>query len=430
PSKSPVSGKKKAAAKKPAKKAAMANSSAPAPSLVKQAPMPASDASSTGASGAVPRFLNPHQKSVIGTALTLASLAVILFILLSAFRYIVGFFSTFSSVFMPLLVAGLIALILRPYYSFIVQRLRFPPIIGVLTVFVTVLLPFMAFIWFFGALAVGEISALSQQLPKLVDETRAWLETTREDQHLRDFIIKYEVVERAKTLITTRAGLIAEGLQRLVWGTVSVGASAFSTLIGFFNWFVMPIYLVFMFMAKPYHKEDIEGLMPFLNESTRRNVIYLGEEFIKIIVTFFRGQLLIALAQGVLYAIGFSLVGLNYGFVLGLMLGFLNIIPYLGSMIGLAIALPLAFFQPDGGGLTLGLVVAVFLIVQNIEGYVLTPKIMGDKTGLHPMAIMVALFFWGTALGGIVGMILAIPLTAFLVVVWRLLKQEYIQEVF
>ena len=112
-----------------------------------------------------------------------------------------------------------------------------------------------------------------------------------------------------------------------------------------------------------------------------------------------------------------------------MMLGFLNIIPYLGSMIGLAIALPLAFFQPEGGTLTLALVLAVFLIVQNIEGYILTPKIMGDKTGLHPMAIMVALFFWGTALGGIVGMILAIPLTAFLVVVWRLLKQEYIQEV-
>ena len=73
-------------------------------------------------------------------------------------------------------------------------------------------------------------------------------------------------------------------------------------------------------------------------------------------------------------------------------------------------------------------VIVVLLIVQVIEGYILTPKIMGDRTGLHPMAIMVAVFFWGTALGGILGMILAIPLTAFLTVFWRLAKEKYILE--
>ncbi|UCF68279.1 MAG: AI-2E family transporter, partial [Acidobacteriota bacterium] len=62
------------------------------------------------------------------------------------------------------------------------------------------------------------------------------------------------------------------------------------------------------------------------------------------------------------------------------------------------------------------------------EGYLLTPKIMGDRTGLHPVAIIVAVFFWGSALGGISGMILAIPLTAFLVVFWRLAKERYIGE--
>jgi predicted PurR-regulated permease PerM len=70
----------------------------------------------------------------------------------------------------------------------------------------------------------------------------------------------------------------------------------------------------------------------------------------------------------------------------------------------------------------------VFTIVQLIESYFLTPKIMGDKTGLHPMAIIVAIFFWGSALQGILGMILAIPLTAFLVVFWRLAKERYIDE--
>jgi predicted PurR-regulated permease PerM len=70
----------------------------------------------------------------------------------------------------------------------------------------------------------------------------------------------------------------------------------------------------------------------------------------------------------------------------------------------------------------------VFTLVQLIEGYFLTPRIMGDRTGLHPMAIIVAVFFWGSALSGILGMILAIPLTAFGVVFWRLAKEKYIKE--
>jgi predicted PurR-regulated permease PerM len=70
----------------------------------------------------------------------------------------------------------------------------------------------------------------------------------------------------------------------------------------------------------------------------------------------------------------------------------------------------------------------VFAVVQTIEAYLLTPKIMGDRTGLHPVVIIVAIFFWGSAFGGITGMILAIPLTAFLVVFWRLAREKYLPE--
>ena len=114
--------------------------------------------------------------------------------------------------------------------------------------------------------------------------------------------------------------------------------------------------------------------------------------------------------------------------IIGLVLGFLNIIPYLGSIIGLSISLPLSYFQTGGGLGRLLAVLIVFAVVQLIESYVLTPKIMGDRTGLHFMAIIIAIFFWGAALGGILGMILAIPLTAFLASLWRLAKEKYITE--
>ena len=145
-------------------------------------------------------------------------------------------------------------------------------------------------------------------------------------------------------------------------------------------------------------------------------------------VAFFRGQLVIASIQGVLFAIGFSLAGLKYGAVIGITLGFLNIVPYLGNIIGLGTALPIAFFQEGGGIGRVVAVLVVFAIVQSIEGYFLTPKIMGDRTGLHPVVIIIAIFFWGTALSGISGMILAIPLTAFMVVFWRLAREKYVRE--
>jgi predicted PurR-regulated permease PerM len=145
-------------------------------------------------------------------------------------------------------------------------------------------------------------------------------------------------------------------------------------------------------------------------------------------VIFFRGQLMIAFLQGILFALGFGLAGLRYGIVIGLLLGFLNIIPYLGSIVGLSIVLPVAYFQAGGGSEMLLWAMAVFVVVQLIEGYLLTPKIMGDRTGLHFMAIIVAIFFWGVALGGILGMIMAIPLTAFLVSFWHLAREKYIRE--
>ena len=89
-------------------------------------------------------------------------------------------------------------------------------------------------------------------------------------------------------------------------------------------------------------------------------------------------------------------------------------------------ALPVAYLQPEGGLTLVMITLGVFVAVQLIEGYVLTPRIMGDATGLHPMVIIVAIFFWGTALDGILGMVLAIPLTAFGFVAWQLLRKRYL----
>jgi predicted PurR-regulated permease PerM len=201
-----------------------------------------------------------------------------------------------------------------------------------------------------------------------------------------------------------------------------------SWAVGLVAWAVFPIYFSFFLMADAVDMSNLERYLPFFKAETRKDIVYLLGEFVNIIVAFFRGQLVIASIQGLMFAVGFSIVGLKYGAVIGITLGFLNIVPYLGNIIGLGTALPLAFFQDGGGLVRVLLVLLVVAAVQMIEGYFLTPKIMGDRTGLHPVVIIVAIFFWGTALNGIMGMILAIPLTAFLVVFWRLAREKYMPE--
>ncbi len=109
-------------------------------------------------------------------------------------------------------------------------------------------------------------------------------------------------------------------------------------------------------------------------------------------------------------------------YTLGLILGLLNVVPFLGTVIGLVIVLPLSYFQPDGGIGVLVVTILVFAVVQLIESWVLTPRIMAHRTGLPPVLVVISVFFWGIAFGGVAGMILAVPLTAFLVATWSQIK--------
>jgi len=339
---------------------------------------------------------------------------------------IASFLRSFSHVFLPLAVAGVVALVLQPYYDFLRKKVRLPVPLALLALFLSAAVPLTAFSWFFGALIVEQFEEMIRQFPEVWQKARIQVETRW--PQVVEFLGAHPIGQRIRGAVEGQQEALMEGLQFVGGKALSAGAGVLRGAGAMLSWAVMPVYLVFFLMGGRLELDKLDGYLPFLKPETRKDVIFLVKEFVNILVAFFRGQLLIALLQGLLFAVGFSIVGLKFGFVLGLLLGFLNIIPYLGSMVGLGITLPLAYFQQDGGWVTLVAVVVVFVVVQMIEGYVLTPKIMGDRTGLHPMAIIVAVFFWGSALSGILGMILAIPLTAFLVVFWRLAKDKYIEE--
>ena len=372
--------------------------------------------------------LTDRQRNTIAAALTVIAVGVIL-LATGVLIYLIGaFFNKFSNVFLPVAVAGVMALVFNPYYEWLCNRLRMPRIVALAFLFLSLLLPFVGIGWFFGSKLTAQIGELISNLPGYWTSSVEWVR-----QHLpqvQEFFDDHPIGQQIRKTMAEGDGTegVWSGFKIFGDKALLAGGALLRGIGSLLNWAVLPVYLAFFLMARRADDFDPHELLPFLKQETREDVVYLVTEFVNIIVSFFRGQLLIALLQGILFAIGFEIVSLKYGLVFGLLLGFLNIIPYLGSIVGLGICLPLAFFQ-DGGGLwaTVGVMI-VFVTVQMIEGYLLTPKIMGDRTGLHPMVIMIAIFFWGSALGGITGMILAIPLTAFLVVFWRLAREKYIHE--
>jgi predicted PurR-regulated permease PerM len=370
--------------------------------------------------------LTERQQSTIASALTILSAVVIIATIGGLFWLIGSFFNRFSNVFLPLAVAGVAALVFQPYFEWLRDRLKLGKAAALVALFLSAVIPLAAFFWFFGALLVDQVGELIDKIPEWYQASSEWVKE-RAPKAVA-FVQNHPYLKSIQSLVEGREETLMQGLEAVGRGALSAGAGVLSSIGALLGWVVTPVYFAFFLLADAPGKLDIQRYLPFLKEETRNDVAYLVTQFVEIIVAFFRGQLIIAFLQGVLFAIGFSVVGLKYGFVIGIVLGFLNIIPYLGSIVGLATALPLAFFQPGGGLITAALVLLVFTIVQLIEGYLLTPKIMGDRTGLHPMVIIVAVFFWGSALNGITGMILAIPLTAFLVVFWRLAREKYVRE--
>ena len=241
--------------------------------------------------------------------------------------------------------------------------------------------------------------------------------------HIYDRIMENSAIASAAESVKDQAGRIPA---MLLPSLRAITGGAWASVSFLTHLAIVPIYLFFFLLSRSDGTKNLPNHLPFLAPNVRADVVFLVQEFLAVLTSFFRGQLLIGIMMGTLYAVGFTLVGLRFGLFIGLLLGVLNIVPYLGTIIGLLVAVPIAALQDEGGVKTVALVLLVKIIVQSVEGWILTPKIMGDRTGLHPVTIIVAVFFWGTALDGVLGMILAIPLTAFFVTVWRLLKLKYL----
>jgi predicted PurR-regulated permease PerM len=176
----------------------------------------------------------------------------------------------------------------------------------------------------------------------------------------------------------------------------------------------MPIVAFYMMIDWPRLTNKVQDIIPHKNKSRIKTIL---SDIDRSLAGFIRGQLTVCLFLGGFYAIGLSLMGLQYGFFVGVAAGVLSIIPYVGSIFGLIASVGLAYYQFGGWEYPV-IALAIFVVGQLIEGNYLTPKLVGESVGLHPLWVIFVLMAGG-ALMGIVGMMIAVPVAAIIAVFIR-----------
>ena len=315
-----------------------------------------------------------------------------------------------SSVLVPFLVAWLIAYLLYPIVTFIQYKCRVKS--RILSIIITVLLIL--------GIIVGGCYLI---IPPIIEEMG----------HLKDIIVEYVTTDSTVASVSgevqnyikhnidineiTKALTVqdvSQFMEEKVPQFFSFISSSVSAIVGFIASLIAIIYLFFILVD---YELMAEGLLKMLPKDKRSIVHDIMLDLQKGMNGYFRGQSIIALCVGILFSIGFLIIGFPLAIPLGLFIGFLNLVPYL-QVIGFIPTIILSLLKAyDTGQSFWGIILSaliVFAVVQAIQDWVLTPRIMGKVTGLNPAVILLALSIWGSLLG-FVGLIVALPLTTLIV---------------
>lgn len=332
-----------------------------------------------------------------------------------------------TPVLLPLAIAGILAYLLDPLVD-ILEKRRVPRGWGIILVYL---------------LGVGIVAgSAAMVIPRLVVETkklvldmpnygnriterfRSWKETSRVGKKLGELLDtqKFQQVWDTELSKNVQDALskLAPTVSAWVVAQMSRVASWFGLLVGIA---MVPVYLFYLLLEKRGISGKWTNYLPIHESKWKIESVFIIQQINDYLILFFRGQVLVALCDGILLTMGFLAIGLDYAFLLGMVAGVLSIVPFLGVAISIIPAVILAVVQFNDW-LHPVLVLGVFALVQFLEGFVISPKIMGDRVGLHPLTIILAVMIGTTLMGGIIGGILAIPLTAALRVlmfryVWR-----------
>lgn len=324
-----------------------------------------------------------------------------------------------KGVLLPFLVACLIAYMLEPIVKWNMRwthlKSRFIPVVLTLLEACTA---FGVFCWFFVPYIVSECTQMTEMV-KAYATAQIKIPYISESIHrfIRDNI---DFEQMARLLSRDEWHTIIKNTVASSWNFLTSGVAF---IAGIVSWLIVILYVLFIMLDYERLMLSFRQLVP---HNHRRRVYRIANDIKNSMNRYFRGQFLIAMSVGILFAIGFLIIGLPMGVVLGLFIGLLNLVPYL-QLISLPITAILCLVWTAGTGGDFWVIfwesMAVYVIVQCIQDLILTPRIMGKAMGLNPAIILLSLSVWGSLLG-FMGLIIALPLTTLLLSYYNLYVVE------
>jgi predicted PurR-regulated permease PerM len=320
----------------------------------------------------------------------------------------------FKPVLMPFLAGVAIAYFLEPVVSKLETR-KIPRWVGALIVLSAFILVVVSMILLVVPLVNSQFAALVNALPEYSSKVREHYLPWAQDWLAR---FSPEDVERIRDAATQGAGDAASWVSQALRNIVSGG---FALIDAIALSILTPVTAFHVLRDWKKLTSVIDRLIPRRHYEVVREQMGLIDDTLS---GFVRGQAMVCLILGIIYSAGLALNGLKYGATVGIIAGILTIIPYVGTVFGWATSFLLAAVQFDGDWLRIGLVMAVFAVGHFFEAYILTPRFVGHRVGLHPIWILFALIA-GVKLMGFTGVLIAVPTAAVIGVLIRFGVREY-----
>ncbi|WP_172296986.1 AI-2E family transporter [Pseudoruegeria sp. HB172150] len=316
-----------------------------------------------------------------------------------------------GNVMMPFILGGAVAYLLDPMADWL-ERHGFSRVLATVTITLFGLLIFIVLMVAVIPALVREAADLIDALPEMFQNLQAFV-----NDRFPDLMDETSTVRRSITRFGT---MFADKGAELVEGVVT---SALSLLNIFILIIIVPVVAFYLLLDWDRMVANIDDLLPREHAPTIRR---LAAQIDRTLSSFIRGQGLVMLILGIFYAAALTVVGLQFGLVVGAIAGFLTFIPYVGAVVGGVMAIGLALFQFWGEWWWIAAVAGIFFLGQFVEGNILTPNLVGSSVGLHPVWLLLALSVFG-ALFGFVGMLVAVPVSAALGVLARFGVEQYKQ---
>ena len=369
------------------------------------------------------------QAKVLWFSITALAIAVFLALLALMFYGFAWLLDRLSPVLLPLAVAGILAFLLNPLVnifeektsakvSSLFDKIRNPKRVKAII---------LVFIMAIGIISTVTVVVLRTVVPDVIQLGKdAQIEQL--EQNTKNWLLKNQKTSWGKFMQLNQVDVKKLDLQSLI----QVDAVSFKELSarGLSNavaWIGMlagmalvPVYVFYFLLEAQTIQRKWSDYLPLKESKFKEEAVFVLESFNDCLVVFFRGQVLVAITVGICLAIGFSLIGLPYGILLGLMAGVVGIIPYFGVIVSTVPVLILSLTQGEKmsimgiQGAELGMyapivAMAVCAVVLFLEKTVIQPKIIGDRVGMHPVAVIISVLMGTTLVGGVIGGLLAIP---------------------